>query len=154
MKKILYIDLDDVVVDLTSHVKKRHGCALSSTISKVTSTDELLFEDPEPATGAVESIKKLMKVYDVYFLTTAPWDNINAWSAKRKWVERTFGHLAYKRLIITHRKDLCIGDYLVDDRPNNGAAGFKGCWIHFGQGSFKGWDEVFVYLMDEIYKTK
>ena len=35
-------------------------------------------------------------------------------------------------MIITHRKDLLIGDYLIDDRTANGAGNFKGTNLHFG----------------------
>ena len=41
-----------------------------------------------------------------------------------------------KRMVITHRKDLCMGDYLIDDRDKNGASEFKGEWIHFGSERF------------------
>ena len=32
----------------------------------------------------------------------------------------------------THRKDLLIGDYLIEDRLANGAKDFKGELINFG----------------------
>ena len=35
-------------------------------------------------------------------------------------------------MIITHRKDLLIGDYLIDDRLANGAKDFKGKLLRFG----------------------
>ena len=35
-------------------------------------------------------------------------------------------------MIITHRKDLLLGDYLIDDREANGAKHFKGELISFG----------------------
>jgi len=59
------------------------------------------------------------------------------------------GKLAHKRLIMTHRKDLCMGEFLVDDRPNNGAAEFKGEWIQFGQPGFESWVEVKNYLIEQ-----
>ena len=40
--------------------------------------------------------------------------------------------LFVKRMFITHRKDLLIGDYLIDDRIKNGAGEFKGELIRFG----------------------
>ena len=39
--------------------------------------------------------------------------------------------------------------YLIDDRPNNGAAEFKGEWIQFGQPNFKDWSVVLDYLLSK-----
>jgi len=148
MKKILYIDLDGVMVDLESHAIKRHGPDAVRHLGRLTSVDKELFEDPEPMPGAVEAFQELFNVFDVYFLSTAPWSNPTALSSKRRWVQKHLGKLAHKRLIMTHRKDLCMGDFLVDDRPNNGAAEFKGEWIQFGQPGFESWVEVKKYLME------
>lgn len=148
MKKILYIDLDGVMVDLESHAIKRHGKDAIKNLGKLTSIDKELFDEPEPITGAIEAIKLLWDKYDIYFLSTAPWSNANAFTAKRKWVQRNLGKYAHKRLILSHRKDLCIGDFLIDDRPNNGAAEFKGQWIQFGTEPFENWDKVTDYLLN------
>lgn len=148
MKKILYIDLDGVMVDLESHAIKRHGPDAVRHLGRLTSVDKELFEDPEPMPGAIEAFQELFNVFDVYFLSTAPWSNPTALSSKRRWVQKHLGKLAHKRLIMTHRKDLCMGDFLVDDRPNNGAAEFKGEWIQFGQSGFESWVEVKKYLME------
>ena len=51
-----------------------------------------------------------------------------------------------RRLILSHRKDLLKGDYLIDDRPNNGAADFEGELIKFGNEEFKDWKAVLNYL--------
>jgi len=50
----------------------------------------------------------------------------------RQWIERHFGDLFKNKMIITHRKDLLHGDYLIDDREANGAKDFKGELISFG----------------------
>jgi hypothetical protein len=49
-------------------------------------------------------------------------------------------------MIITHRKDLCQGDYLIDDRGKNGTNDFSGEWIEFGSEKFPDWKSVLVYL--------
>lgn len=147
MKKILYIDLDGVMVDLESHAIKRHGPNAVKHLGRLTSVDTELFEDPEPMSGAIQAFIELYNLFDVYFLSTAPWSNPNALSSKRRWVKKHLGKLAHKRLIMTHRKDLCMGEFLVDDRPNNGAAEFKGEWIQFGQPGFESWTEVKAHLI-------
>ena len=60
-----------------------------------------------------------------------------------------FGNKARKRLILTHRKDLNIGDFLVDDRTKNGAGEFKGELIQFGIDKFPDWAAVKKYLMEK-----
>lgn len=72
--------------------------------------------------------------YDVYIASTAPWDTPEAWIEKRLWVEKHLGEPAVRRLTLTHNKNLLIGDYLIDDRPNNGAAEFQGKWIQYKKG--------------------
>lgn len=52
----------------------------------------------------------------------------------------------HKRMVITHRKDLCQGDYLIDDRGKNGTSEFAGDWIEFGSEKFPDRNSVLVYL--------
>jgi len=40
-----------------------------------------------------------------------------------------------------------VVDYLIDDRPANGADKFTGKWIHFGQDLFPDWKAVTDYLI-------
>ena len=62
------------------------------------------------------------------------------------------GDAAYKRLILTHHKDLNRGDYLIDDSVKNGVAEFRGTHIHFGSPEFPNWKavtEFFKSFIDE-----
>ncbi|MDR1007886.1 MAG: hypothetical protein LBL65_04890 [Campylobacteraceae bacterium] len=47
---------------------------------------------------------------------------------------------------MTHRKDLNIGDYLIDDRTRNGASDFRDESILFGSDKFSGWQIVYRYF--------
>lgn len=58
------------------------------------------------------------------------------------------GSVAYKRLILSHNKNLNRGDFLVDDRRNNGASESDGEWLRYGEEPFKTWDQVTAYLME------
>lgn len=49
-------------------------------------------------------------------------------------------------MVITHRKDLCQSDYLIDDRGKNGTSEFDGEWIEFGSEKFHDWNRVLAYL--------
>jgi 5'(3')-deoxyribonucleotidase len=62
------------------------------------------------------------------------------------WLEKYYGDLAKKRLILTNRKDLAIGDILIDDRLKNGSEKFNGKFIHFGTKAFPDWKSVISFL--------
>jgi guanosine-3',5'-bis(diphosphate) 3'-pyrophosphohydrolase len=103
--------------------------------------------------GAIEAVKLLSEYFDLYILSTAPWKNISAWSEKAAWVQKYFGDgkdsVFYKRLIISHHKNLNLGDFLIDDRTKNGAGDFEGELIQFGSERFPNWDMVIRYLICE-----
>ena len=50
--------------------------------------------------------------------TSAPWGNPQSLTDKRFWLE-DYLEFIHKKLFTTHRKDLLIGDYLIDDRLKN-----------------------------------
>ena len=113
-----------------------------------------IFALMDPMPGAKEAVKKLAEKYDVYILSTAPWGNPTAWCDKLNWVKKYFGggedDVFYKHIILTHHKELCHGDYLIDDNDEkNGARLFKGKFIHFGSPKYPDWDAVVEYLMGE-----
>lgn len=141
---IVYIDMDNVLVDFQSGLNK-----IDETTKKAYEghLDDIpgLFALMKPMPGAIEAVQRLAKVYDCYILSTAPWENPSAWSDKLQWVKKYLGDLFYKRLIITHHKNLCHGDYLIDDRGKNGASEFCG-WIQFGSSEFPDWGSVLKYL--------
>jgi len=146
MKKIVYIDMDGVLVDFISSLSKISKDTLKKYDGRL---DEIpgLFSLMTPMEGAIEAFNKLSIVYDVYILSTAPWENVSAWSDKLEWVKKHLGKNAYKRLILTHHKNLNRGDYLIDDRTKNGADKFQGEHIHFGTQKFHAWHDVESYLL-------
>lgn len=150
MKKILYIDMDNVLVDFPTGI-----AALSEELKKAYkgNYDETpgIFSLMEPMKGAVEAVNALAEHYDIYVLSTAPWRNPSAWSDKLQWIQKYFGKEEdsplYKRLILSHHKDLNRGDYLVDDRTKNGAENFQGELILFGSEAYPDWDHVVRRLL-------
>ena len=81
--------------------------------------EEGMFLSFPPIEGAIDAVQLLLgdPRFDVYFVSTAPWSNPSAWTDKRLWLEQHFGEGVKKRLVLTHRKDLVVGDVLIDDRP-------------------------------------
>lgn len=147
MKKILYIDMDNVLVDFESAVARLDEKTRKKYEGRL---DEIpgIFSKMEPMEGAVESFKKLSNHFDTYILSTSPWENPSAWSDKLLWVKKYLGSHAYKRLILTHHKNLNSGDYLIDDRTKNGVDEFTGEHIHFDSERFPDWDSVLNYLLN------
>ena len=145
-EKILYFDMDNVLVDFPSAFPKVSPKLLDEFEGRL---DEIpnIFSLMEPLTGAIEAFQLLSKKFDSYILSTAPWENSSAWSDKNEWVKKYLGSTAYKRLILSHNKHLNIGDYLIDDRTANGADRFTGEHIHFGSERFPDWASVLRYLL-------
>lgn len=147
MKRI-YIDLDGVIADFDKGKEEHPMGGVTPYIGR---PDKLpgIYENLSPISGAIEAVNTFLnsKKYDVYFLSTAPWGNPEAWMHKRLWLAKHFDEkLIRKRLILCHHKHFLIGDYLIDDRRFNGAAEFTGEWIHFGQEEFPTWQKVISYL--------
>jgi len=162
MKKILFFDMDNVLVDFKSGIaklddakKQEFGEYYDSDGNKHKAHyDDVpgIFALMDPMPGAIEAVHKLAEKYDVYILSTAPWKNPTACNDKLAWVKKYFGgekdDVFYKRLILTHHKDLCHGDFLIDDNnERNGAGKFTGKLIHFGSPEFPDWNAVLNYLM-------
>lgn len=146
-KQIIYIDMDNVLVDFTKafpHLSKETMKAYDGHLDDVPGIFSLM----EPMKGAIEAYRYLAERFDVYILSTAPWNNPSAWADKLVWVKRYLGDVAYKRLILTHHKDLNKGDYLIDDRMKNGASEFQGKLILFGSEQFPEWHAVVEYFKE------
>ena len=145
MKKILYIDMDNVLVDFPSGIARLPEESWAEYLDRY---DEVpgIFAQMDPLPGAVPAYHELSQRFDTYILSTAPWKNPSAWSDKLLWVKEHLGEPAHKRLILSHHKHLNTGHYLIDDRTHNGADRFTGQHLLFGTASFPDWASVLTYL--------
>lgn len=163
-KKILYVDMDNVIVDfktgierLSQEVLDKHEVIHGRNEEGIRNLDEVegIFALMDPLPSAIESIRELSHSFDLYVLSTSPWQNPSAWSDKIRWIHKHFGSEkdspVYKRLILSHHKNLNDGHFLVDDRVANGAAEFGAKpgseHIHFGTEGFEDWSLVRAYLL-------
>ena len=139
-KKILYFDMDGVLVNFMSGFEKLDA-ETREKYKDHKNLDEIegIFALMDPQPGALDAVKKLTPHYDCYILSTSPWNNAAGPSDKLAWVKKHFQYgpdkkenYFYKRVIFSHNKHLNRGDYLIDDRPkHNGAENFNGELIEF-----------------------
>jgi 5'(3')-deoxyribonucleotidase len=160
-KPILYIDMDGVIANFDAAIKAicpdldTSDGDLIDYLDREKKVDEIveqnrdIFYNLPPYDDAIEAVTKLFELYDVYFLSTPMYNIPESYSGKRVWLEKYFGDIAKKRLILTHRKDLVKGDFLVDDRIRNGVENFGGVHLHFGTEDFPNWKVTFEYLKEQ-----
>lgn len=149
-KKIVYIDMDNVLVDFPTGIAALDPKTRQEYEGKYDEV-EGIFSLMQPMENAISSVHQLAEKFDVYILSTSPWHNPSAWKDKIEWIHKQFGegqeNPVYKRLILSHHKNLNKGDYLIDDRTANGADKFEGEHIHFGTEKFPNWQAVLAYLL-------
>ena len=157
-KKIVWIDMDGVLVDFNGHVEETISKNEFLKTAYKGRYDHIpgIFRNPKPVEGAIEAINKLAESgkYELYIATAAPWGNPMAAMDKRFWIEEYFGDLFYKKMAVTHLKNMLIGDYLIDDRTANGAGGFNGKLLRFGWSyetetfnEYPNWDSILQKLL-------
>jgi len=151
MKTVLYFDMDGVLVDFQSALKKQTPETLEMYKGH---EDDIpgLFGQMEPMQGAIEAVHKLAEKYDCYILSTAPWANPSSWADKVRWVTEHLDDVFHKKIILTHHKNM-LNDgeaYLIDDRTKHGADQFGERHIHFGSNRFQNWDSVVDFLLKQV----
>lgn len=160
-KPIVYIDMDGTLVDFAGYFKTLE--LAGEPVPNPADSHPLVFAEAEPMPLALEAVAALHEHFDLYILTTSPWDNPSAPSQKLAWIKKHFGDTPgtpfYKKVIISHNKHLNYGDYLIDDRAH---PKFTGTQILFGKtdhpiiSGCSDWQEVvdFLFTNHGISQTK
>lgn len=145
-KKVIYIDMDDTLCDYAS----AHQLALKLHPEiQFPQSQPGFFHDLLPIKGGVEAMRQLLtsQYYDPFILTAPSVMNPLCYTEKRTWVEAHLGMDYVHRLIISPRKDLLKGGFLIDDyNEGKGQESFTGKVIHFGTEPFLDWKSVRDFL--------
>lgn len=127
-RKTILIGLDDTLAD-TRH----SGGRLSG--------------ETEAENGAVKAFRKLSESYDCHVLGSARYNHPEEWSAQVAWTEEKLGVHAWNRLILSDRKDMVIGDYLIERYPqSHHVEDFMGTVIEYGSETFRTWDDIIEFF--------
>ena len=142
MKKIIYIDMDGVISDF-GKAAKQGGYTHRPDLKVNYRTLDLI-------PGARSALIRLNHDFDIFIATTPPWSRPDVWTQKREWIGELFPWLK-RKMILTHRKDLLIGDILIDDSRWRGQPDFQGDWFWFNQDwESRNWKAC----LEWIYKDK
>lgn len=146
-KKIVYFDMDNTLVNFQSAIDQLPPQVEESYNGELDNVPGI-FSKMKPINEMVHLFNQMAadERYDVYILSTSPWDNPTAASDKVAWVKKYLPLYGYKRLILSHNKHLNIGDYLIDDRTANGAGEFTGELIQYGTEKFPTAQSIKTYL--------
>ena len=140
----IFIDMDGVIADFekaSNEFQRIHG--------KTNRPDKCVdYRNLDVIEGAIEAVAKLNADHEVFIASTPPWLRPEVWGHKREWIGEHFPYLA-RKIVLTHRKDLLIGDILIDDSRFRGQPDFQGEWYWFN----KNWDNKnWKACLEWIYK--
>jgi hypothetical protein len=101
----------------------------------------------ETASAALKAVHFLAQRFDLQFVIGGEADGWKEMEEKRAWVEENIGVPAWNRTVLTTRKDLLLGDYLVDAHPEDARGdSFMGTLVPFGGPGFRDWEETMTYF--------
>ena len=107
-KKVLYIDMDGVLVDFNKAITNFLDIHPHLKDKFKDCPDHIpgIFRNPPPIDGAIDAIKKLHNSgkYDMFIATSAPWGNPQSLTDKRYWIEDYFPHIFHKKLLLLTTK--------------------------------------------------
>ena len=146
VKKIIYIDIHNTVMDFGSGFRKIPRSELLSLKEAASGNYKKiikLYALADPIGGTKEALAKLSEYYEIYLVST-PID-LEAVTEIVKWVTKELGYKWKSKLIIIHNTDLLKGDYYISEKPSNKHK-FEGVQIRFGYQEFPIWNSVINHL--------
>ena len=146
----IFIDMDGVIADFE---KAAESAALEKGVLKLSRPDLFVnYRTLSVIDGAIEAVAKLNADHEVFIASTPPWTRPEVWGHKREWIGEHFPDLK-RKIILTHRKDLLIGDILIDDSRYRGQPDFQGEWFWFNKNwNNKNWEACIEWIYKEYKK--
>ena len=146
----IFIDMDGVIADFESAAEAE---ALVKGVTKLSRPDLFVnYRALGVIDGAIEAVAKLNADHEVFIASTPPWTRPEVWGHKREWIGEHFPYLK-RRIILTHRKDLLIGDILIDDSRYRGQPDFQGEWFWFNKNwNNRNWEACLEWIYKEYKK--
>ena len=146
----VFIDMDGVIADFESAAEAE---ALVKGVTKLSRPDLFVnYRALGVIDGAIEAVAKLNADHEVFIASTPPWTRPEVWGHKREWIGEHFPYLK-RRIILTHRKDLLIGDILIDDSRYRGQPDFQGEWFWFNKNwNNRNWEACLEWIYKEYKK--
>jgi len=142
----IFIDMDGVIADFEKGTEK-----LNPT-EKRRPDLHINYRNLSVIDGAIEAVAKLNADHEVFIASTPPWTRPEVWGHKREWIGEHFPDLK-RRIILTHRKDLLIGDILIDDSRYRGQPDFQGEWYWFNKNwNNRNWEACLEWIYKEYKK--
>jgi len=144
----IFIDMDGVIANFekaSNEFQRIHG--------KTNRPDKWVdYRNLDVIDGAIEAVAKLNADYEVFIASTPPWTRPEVWGHKREWIGEHFPDLK-RKIILTHRKDLLIGDILIDDSRYRGQPDFQGEWFWFNKNwNNRNWEACIEWIYKEYKK--
>lgn len=97
--------------------------------------------------GIAKVVSELSWNYDVQIVIGVPYNKPEEFSSLSRWSEDNLGVPVWNRITSSNRKDLLLGDYLIDAHPeSNFGDNFMGTLLHFGTDAFRTWEDVLEYF--------
>lgn len=96
-----------------------------------------------PKSSLSKAFNMLIERYQVYILAPAQTNDHAQLDADAQWAEQYLSTPAHDHIIFSNQKDLLLGDYLIDTKPDSN---FMGTGLTFGSDEFKTWEEVITFF--------
>ncbi len=143
-KRVVFVDLDHVLADYSTGF---HQYETRFPELKFPQQEPGMYMSLKPLDGAINAYKWLDDNFDTYILSAPSSMNPHSYTEKFLWVQKYLGYGAAERMILSNYKNLCTGDFLIDDyEDGKGQEQFSGQLILFGSAGYPDWSAVIDYL--------
>lgn len=108
--------------------------------------DTLRDERDNQRSSAVKAFRQLFENYTLFITARLTDHDPQYISNALSWIQNIINVPAWNHIVLTDRRDLLYGDYLVDCSDECRSKDFMGSRIDFGSDSLKTWEEVMEFF--------